>query len=230
MAYLARERNTQREWRSPRQLTGRALRRELASAGFRRTFRARYLGWIEVVTISLIVGSVLALASVFPQFFIVPGLTQGAVTGAIGVGALSLGFQQWTLTRGALALDKFYERLAATNQKLDEYSGAREFAGPWRDNAEEDENLAFGKKMYVYMELDNLEYAIAKYNIGYMSASNAYRSLRTFRQRCDGSLEFCKLASKCVEENLGYNEQTRQAVESSKYYCAPEADEQEQFT
>lgn len=177
MAYLVRERNTQRERRSPRQLTGRALRRELASAGFTRTFRARYLGWIEVVTISLIVAAVLALAAAFPQFFAVPGLIQGliqgAVTGAIGVGALYLGFQQWTLTRGALALDKFYERLAATNQKLDEYSGAREFAGPWRDNHEEDENLAFERKMYVYMELDNLEYAIAKYNIGYMSASNA---------------------------------------------------------
>lgn len=206
------------ERNSAPQLTGRALKRELANAGFTRTFRTCYRGWIAVFIISLIVAAVLALASTFPQSFAAPGLTQAAVTGVIGLGALYLGFQQWSATRSALALDKFYERLAATNQKLDEYPGAREFAGPWRDTHEEDENLAFERKMYVYLELDNLECAIAKYNISYISPSYAYRSLRTFRQRCVASSEFRKLASNCVE-NLGYNAQTKQAVESSMRYA-----------
>jgi hypothetical protein len=42
------------------QLTGRALKRELANAGFTRSFRTRYRGWITVAIIGLIVAAVLA--------------------------------------------------------------------------------------------------------------------------------------------------------------------------
>jgi hypothetical protein len=212
---LRMQRKNQAEVAMPSLLTGRALKRELANAGFARTFRTRYKGWIAVVTITLMVSAVLVSASAFPRAFTVPGLTQAAVGAVIGLGALYLGFQQWSAARRELSLDKFYERLAATNRKLDEYRGARDFAGPWRDKHEEDEDLAYERKMYVYLELDNLEYAIAKYNLGYMSSSDAYRSLRTFRQRCDASPEFCKLALNCVSTNLGYNAQTKQAVKSS---------------
>jgi len=200
------------------QLTGRALKRELAEAGFTRRRGARHKGRVAVATIGLFVAGVLALGTSFPQFFAVPGSMQATITGVLGVGALYLGLQQWGATRGALALDKFYERLAATNDKLDQYVGARHFAGPWLDEREEDRNLAFEKKMYVYHELDNLECAIVKYNMSYLSPAYAYRSLRTFRQRCGASLEFCELASDCVRSNLGYNVQTKQAVESSIRY------------
>jgi hypothetical protein len=63
----------------------------------------------------------------------------------------------------------------------------------------------------VYRELDNLEYGLAKYRIGFMSAENAYRCLRTFRARCL-SPEFRHYAMQCVTNEPGYNDQTRLVV------------------
>ena len=66
--------------------------------------------------------------------------------------------------------------------------------------------------MYVYRELDNLEYAIAKYKLGYMSPENALRSLRTFRVRCNSSPEFRELALMCAMANEGYDSITQEVV------------------
>lgn len=210
--------NSRREVSPASPVNRRALKRELANAGFTRTFGARYRGRLVITAVALSVIALLTLAQIFPQLFSAPDSIHAAVTGVLGLGALYLGLQQWSAARSELSLDKFYEKLAATNRKLDEYHGAREFAGPWSDSSEGDEDLAYERKMYVYLELDNLEYAIAKYNLGYMASSDAYRSLRTFRQRCHASSEFCRLASTCVETNEGYNWATKKAVKSSIPY------------
>lgn len=210
--------NNRQEVNAMAPISRRALKRELTNAGFTRTLGARYRGRLVIIGVALSVIAVFVLAELFPKLFPPPESTHAAVTGVIGLGALYLGLQQWSAARSELSLDKFYEKLAATNRKLDEYHGAREFAGPWSDGSEESEDLAYERKMYVYLELDNLEYAIAKYNLGYMSSSDAYRSLRTFRQRCHASSEFCRIASVCVETNEGYNWQTKQAVKSSIPY------------
>jgi hypothetical protein len=65
--------------------------------------------------------------------------------------------------------------------------------------------------MYIYLELDSLEYAIGKYRIGYMNSEDAYRSLNTFRQRCLTSSEFCELVSEYVR-NYAYDRETRSVV------------------
>lgn len=66
--------------------------------------------------------------------------------------------------------------------------------------------------MYTYLELDNLEYAIRKYALGYMSTDVAYRSLKTFISRC-ASGEFRQLAYSLAHDNLGYDKETRAVVD-----------------
>jgi hypothetical protein len=191
------------------------LRRTLATAGFVRSRQARFQSLVTVALIVLALAVVLAISARFPGVFTAEGMRESAVAAVLGVGVLVLGLQQWRAARKELSLDKFYERLAATNRWLDEYEEARPFAGPWPSKDGESDVRAFRKRMYVYLELDNLEYALAKYNLGYMDLQDAYRSLRTFRQRCGASAEFCELAQECVEGNTGFNEATRLAVASS---------------
>lgn len=57
--------------------------------------------------------------------------------------------------------------------------------------------------MYTYLELDNLEYAVEKYKLGYMSARQALRCLKTFQVRCK-SPDFLELAQHCATINEGY--------------------------
>jgi hypothetical protein len=92
--------------------------------------------------------------------------------------------------------------LENTNKLLDEWCEARDLAGPWptvsgpakKKVTEREYQLA----MYVYRELDNFEYAIEKYRIGFMEPETAHRCLRTFRARCAESDDFRILAKKCV--------------------------------
>jgi hypothetical protein len=45
-------------------------------------------------------------------------------------------------------------------------------------------HLQYQMQMYVFLELHNMEYAIQKYMIGFMTPTVAHRSLRTFLSRC----------------------------------------------
>lgn len=58
----------------------------------------------------------------------------------------------------------------------------------------------FIEKMFVYIELDNLEFALAKYVAGYLDDEQMYRACEIFESRCKGRL-FRHLA---VIQGLGY--------------------------
>jgi hypothetical protein len=185
--------------------------RVLRAFGYPRPHTARWGGYFPIlITLLLIV----AIVSGWVPIEDATGNRQAAVTGAIGVGALYLGFQQWRASRREISLDKFYERLLATNQKLKDWPAARPFAGPWNVDGNADaaeENCHFQRKMYIYLELDNLEYSLAKYRIGYMTSEDAYRGLMTFCQRCCASPEFREGAEKAVE-NIAYDSYTCEVV------------------
>ncbi len=188
--------------------------KQLEHYGFRRTKHARGRGWIIFgITFASALG-----VEVFFWYFPSPHLSQiDVITAVIGLGALALGFHQWCASRNEISLDRFYDRLEVTNRILDERKEVRPFAGPWYrvegSQNQHDKDAIYHTSMYVYRELDNLEYAIAKYKLGYMSPENALRSLRTFRARCNSSQEFCKLALRCATANGGYDSTTQEVVE-----------------
>jgi hypothetical protein len=184
---------------------------EVEIYGFTRTFTSRHGPQMFIFIIIVV-----AVAAGIGVNKLPIGLSGPDVTTAIiAVGAVILGYQQWNAARNEVSLDKFYERLEVTNQRLDEWDAARSLAGPWpraRSAQSRSEIEFYHCAMYTYRELDNLEYAIAKYKLGFMSSEHALRSLRTFKARCISSPEFRELALECVGTNWGYDPVTIKVV------------------
>lgn len=179
---------------------------EVESYGFTRTFGARYGAWLFIGGIIIAILPIGILAENFP----LPELTSQFVTGLVAVGALMLGYQQWRAARNEQSLEKFYERLEVTNQKFEAWPGARKLLGNYPINEgaqDESEEVLFQRAMYTFRELDNLEYALAKYKLGYMSSEYALRTLRTFKHRCESPM-FRELALKCCTNDAAYQPQT----------------------
>jgi hypothetical protein len=181
-----------------------ALRR----AGFTRTSNARMRALL--LSLAVVIFFVVALLK---------GAPETVVGGTVALGAVLVGAQQFAASRNEVSLEKFYDRLQVTNDRLEEFASTREFIGlPFgrpEDGRFDDDD--FHRRMYVFRELDNLEYAIAKYRIGFMSRDNAHRSLRTFRSRCAVSEAFCHMAHDQVhgtrsERDSGYDPQTKIVV------------------
>jgi hypothetical protein len=60
--------------------------------------------------------------------------------------------------------------------------------------------------MYFFSEVDNLEYVIEKFKLGYINAIHAARSADTFRVRCRDE-QFRKKVDELID-NVGYQETT----------------------
>jgi len=118
-------------------------------------------------------------------------------TAVVALGAFILGYQQWRSARFETSIDKFYERLKASNKRLQEWTTARELVGAVDDQPN------FQQSMYVFSEIDNLEYVIQKYKYGYMSAEQALRGVKTFKARCVHN-KFRERAKNCLESG-GYS-------------------------
>jgi hypothetical protein len=79
---------------------------------------------------------------------------------------------------------------------LDQWPAARAIVTQFWNNDVTEENYDIA--MYVYVEMDNLEYVIEKYIRGFMEPRDALRGLNCFKSRCVSS-EFRRLACQQVE-------------------------------
>jgi hypothetical protein len=134
----------------------------------------------------------------------------GAAAAGLAIVAVWFGYHQWRTARFEISMDQYYARLAATDALVDRWPGAHSMLRHfWSDL----ERTTFERENYVYVELDNLEYAIAKYQLGYMHADHALRAVRTFSSRC-ASPEFRGLLRAQVDrlEAAGYQSATTTAV------------------
>jgi hypothetical protein len=94
------------------------------------------------------------------------------IAAIVAGGALAVAYIEWLLGRRESSMDKFYERLVLANNYRREVRAPRE--------------LGIGDvELYVFSELDNLEYVIERYRFGYMSAALALRGVRTFQSRLE---------------------------------------------
>lgn len=158
----------------------------------------------------LSVTALLGLLAVFAkpelEYF---GFTRTEVIVAIWAsGVLLLGYQQWHQARYEISMDKYYERLEIANRKR-ELGGMVVHRMMHTEEACNRDSLK--KHMLVFSELDNLEYVIEKYKLGYMKPEQACRGLRTFLHRCR-SEEFMQLAEQRVAQG-DYGEDTKRVVE-----------------
>lgn len=121
--------------------------------------------------------------------------------------ASAFAYFQWTDSRREVSFDQFYDRLALTNERYYYWEDARGLVPHfWGSSKEAD----FQKAMYVYLELDNLEYILYRYQLGFVTKALLRRAIRTFCSRCQ-SPEFLALAQLLVK-GAGYHAQTGQLV------------------
>jgi hypothetical protein len=116
-----------------------------------------------------------------------------ALSPVVTMGLLIAGFWQWRGARQEISMDKYYERLDISNQWWKSSPSVRNaMSGFARDSEDPD------MTMYVCLEIDNLEYVIEKYRIGYVDDEQACRGLKAFQVRCLNSPEFRAIARRRV--------------------------------
>jgi hypothetical protein len=180
------------------QKSERSPSRDLKDYGLNRGFAIRRRPWIYV---SLVVLAAVAFGA-YTHLYLDTQKLNGiqVATAVVALGAFILGYQQWRSARFETSIDKFYERLEASNKRLQEWATARELLGAV------DDQQSFQQSMYVFSEIDNLEYVVQKYKYGYMSAEQARRGVKTFKARCKHD-KFRERARSCIKLG-GYTEET----------------------
>jgi hypothetical protein len=140
-----------------------------------------------------------------------------AIAGSLALFGLLIGFFQWRDGRHEASLEKYYERLDLANQRMEAICAQRQKEQHiliFENNA----NLAImtaertakiishglePAHVWVFTEVDNLEYVLAKYQLGYASKAMVGRALDTFSGRCECIQHFSKNAQAAVCRDVG---------------------------
>jgi hypothetical protein len=180
----------------------------LAAIGFKRSpiwrlFRSETILIMLALAISLLILA-LNLAPSEPK-----RLLQALAT-ISGTIVLSLGYLQWRAARHESSFDKYYDKLDIANRRFDS----------WRIEAlkNQPEDLqSHLRTMFIFAELDNLEYVLEKYKLGYVRQGLVRRAIRTFRSRCEDQA-FCDSALYWIgaeegeQKAFGYERTTRDII------------------
>lgn len=166
----------------------------------------RKKGVFLVTGVNLYLMMLLATLILFKVWLALPPAKNASLEALLGIGVAFAGLYQWRSSKYETSIDEFYKRLSYTNTKLIEWESSRVLLSKeWVDEK------VFQREMYVYLELDNLEYIIQKYQHGFMEPHDAHRALTCFSSRCKNSHAFKALAEENVEKG-GYKPDTRYAV------------------
>jgi hypothetical protein len=124
-----------------------------------------------------------------------------SISGAVA--AFVVAYTQWQLARYEASLEKYYDRLDIANRRLNtlvEQSWNNKDGNKGFDVYQNPPNVGVSLfDMWVFAELDNLEYVIEKYRRGYVEAEATCRGVHAFKGRCSmdpefmrRSVEFCR--------------------------------------
>jgi hypothetical protein len=138
--------------------------------------------------------------------------TIGTLITGVGFG---IGLVQWRAARQEASFEKYYDRLKIANDRFDEARKSRLKEPPDSDGVQRHLYT-----MFVFAELDNLEYILEKHCQRYVHRDLVDRTIRHFWARCkDGNsgAEFRTEVRRWVgaegeDEAAGYQERTRKAA------------------
>lgn len=134
-----------------------------------------------------------------------------AVASVLGAITFSLAYLQWRAGRQEASFERYYDRLDIANRKFDASMTAEA-----KDSPEKLKCHLY--TMFTFAELDNLEYVLEKYKLGYVRQELAERAVRAFRSRCEDNVRFCHEALLWIgadegqEKAKGYERSTREIV------------------
>ncbi|MFH1674447.1 MAG: hypothetical protein ABIF87_13605 [Pseudomonadota bacterium] len=145
---------------------------------------------------------------------------RGIATPFVTVSALLLALHQWKHLRNEVSIAGSLERLDIVNTYFRDQNNIKMVANIFGEDATWDEGIGdpqeWQRRMYVFMELDNLQYALEKYRLGYSSAYQAMRVVDVFSARCK-SEAFLSMAQKLVSAEVGsYTRETCLTVSNLK--------------
>jgi hypothetical protein len=129
--------------------------------------------------------------------------------------AFAIGLVQWRRARYESSFEKYYDRLKLANDRFDE---ARKSKLKCPANPSELQNHLYS--MFVFSELDNLEYILEKQGLRYVHRDLVNRTLGHFWARCrdpNGGEAFRAEVRRWVgkdgdDEAAGYQKSTRKAA------------------
>lgn len=142
-----------------------------------------------------------------------------AVAVVLALIGFSLTYLQWLAGRHEASFERYYDRLDLANRKFDAARTEELKDGP-RENLKQHLYT-----MFVFAELDNLEYVLEKYKLGYVRPGLAERAVRAFRSRC-ADPGFCQEALSWLgqkegqERARGYERTTREIVRHITRECS----------
>jgi len=176
-------------------------RAQLKAYGVSRGIGVRRRPWLFV----LLIGFLAVLSGfLYEKFRSTASAMDGSkvATAVVALGALILGYQQWRYMRFETSIEKFFEKLETINKRLVESDTLRDLLDAV------DEKANYQQSMYVFAEIDNLDYVMQKYQYGFMSSEQALRGVRTFRARCVHR-KFRDRAAGCLEVG-GYGNEIKE--------------------
>ncbi|WP_207485819.1 hypothetical protein [Arenibaculum pallidiluteum] len=142
------------------------------------------------------------------------------------------GYIQWIMARYESSLDKFYDRLDVANNRLGamvDQSWSQATPGtlpPFNVYTPPDPVGVSLFDMWVFAELDNLEYVVEKYTWGFLTPTLACRAVETFKSRCVHDKTFTERALNFAAAS-GYRKTTRIIVERIRSDIQPLAELQQ---
>lgn len=143
-----------------------------------------------------------------------------AVAVVLALIGFSLTYLQWRAGRHEASFERYYDRLDLANRKFD---AAR--IEELKDAPTKEDLKRHLYTMFVFAELDNLEYVLEKYKLGYVRQGLAERAVRAFRSRC-ADARFCQEALSWLgqeegqERARGYERTTREIVRHITRECS----------
>jgi hypothetical protein len=165
-----------------------------------------------------------------------PGTTQpsGAIMlqASLLLSGFIVAYIQWRLARYEASIEKYYDRLDIANRRLNtlvekswDHIKSMRSGDSGDDVAEKAGRYKFSPyanpegvgvslfDMWVFSELDNLEYVIEKYRRSFIELEHMCRGLHAFKGRCKRDPEFMRKASEFCDSAI-YHSELRKAVKA----------------
>lgn len=191
-------------------------RNALRTLGVNQPWRIRYGPYLFLFAILGIAAGFYLHDILRPYGMQVKALATPLVT----VAALLLAYHQWKHLRNEVSIAGSLGRLDIVNDYLrssESHTTIKHFFGiepTWDDGI--GIHQEWDQRMYVFMELNNLQYGLEKYRLGYSSAYQAMRVVDVFAARCKSEI-FLNLAQQLVSPKAGsYTHETCIAVSHIK--------------
>ena len=185
-------------------------KRMLAELGFKRNTMAVVIRWFFNPLTFIVVAALLTAAALAGDWFLAKrdkplNLNLGNRVLAVSV---LLAVFQWNASLEQDAMQRYESEIANANAAEGSEAVAAMLPDLYRSNPGEEPKASHEKTRYVYVHLDNLEYAVERYRQGFASASTTERAVMTFVAHC----KECDFRKRAREQVRGYSKDVQAVV------------------